>query len=138
MVRDNPVRGIPFLKEKPRQRWLTYTEEERLMSVCDPWLKELVIMALNTGMRSSEILSLTKANLDFDRKVITVFHTKNDEPKSIPMTEAVCNLLKSKTGQGRLFREINTKSVSSLGLLVNRLGLQIADFTTSDTPLLVD
>ncbi len=73
-VRENPASKVSLEEENnKRDRWLTDDEEERLLEACQPWLKELVIFALNSGMRLSEILNLTWQGVDLFRKTITVF-----------------------------------------------------------------
>lgn len=42
-----------------RDRWLTVDEEQRLLDSSIPWFGELVVFAINTGMRRGEILALT-------------------------------------------------------------------------------
>ena len=72
-----------------RDRWLTDDEGKRLLEACSPWLKELVIFALNTGMRLSGILTLTWKGVDLFRKTITVLKSKNKEMRTIPMNQTV-------------------------------------------------
>ncbi len=57
--RDNTVKRVSMEKEgQPKDRWLTASEEERLLKATPAWLSEIVTFALNTGMRQGEILSL--------------------------------------------------------------------------------
>lgn len=58
-VTDNPV--LRIAKEKVRngiKRWLTSEEEQRLLAAFPPWLQEIIVFALHTGMRRGEILKL--------------------------------------------------------------------------------
>ncbi len=59
-----------------RDRWLTEDEEARLFAVAVPWVREVVIFAIHTGMRRGEILALTWAGVDFTRRTVTVFSQK--------------------------------------------------------------
>ena len=55
---DNPV--LKIAKEKVRnliERWLTPEEEQRLLAASPPWLQEIIVFALHTGMRRGEILN---------------------------------------------------------------------------------
>ncbi len=79
-----------------RDRWLTDDEEERLLEACSPRLKELVIFALNTGMRLSEILALTWRGVDLFRKTIIVFKSKNKGMRTLPMNQTIFEMLKSR------------------------------------------
>ena len=96
-VEKNPVQGVSMEEENnKRDRWLITEEEGRLLKVCPSWLRELVIVALNTGMRLGEIISLEWKGVDLFRKTVTVFKSKNKEPRTIPINETVFEMLKSK------------------------------------------
>lgn len=97
-VKENPVARISMEEENnKRDRWLTIEEGERLLRVCPSWLRELVTFALNTGMRLGEIISLEWKGVDLFRKTVTVFKSKNKEPRTIPINETVFEMLKGKT-----------------------------------------
>ena len=97
-VRDNPVLRVSMEKEEnQRDRWLTFEEEEKLLNVCPDWLRELVIFALNTGMRLGEIISLEWKGVDLFRKTITIFKSKNKELRTIPINGVVFEMLKNKS-----------------------------------------
>jgi len=97
-VNDNPVTKVSMERENnKRDRWLTNEEEQRLLSECPNWLQELVLFALNTGMRLSEILGLTWRGVDLFRRTVIVFKSKNnDEKRTIPMNLTVFEMLKAK------------------------------------------
>ena len=97
-VRENPASKVSLEEENnKRDRWLTDDEEERLLEACSPWLRELVVFALNAGMRLSEILTLTWKGVNLFRKTITVFKSKNKEMRTIPMNQTVFEMLKTRT-----------------------------------------
>ena len=79
-----------------RDRWLSTGEEERLLQVARPWLKDIVLFALNTGMRMGEIRELTWEGVDLFRKTVTVFRSKNGERRTIPINSLVLDVLKRK------------------------------------------
>jgi integrase len=94
---QNPVARVSMEKENnKRDRWLTHDEENRLLNVCATWLKDLVRFALHTGMRMGEILDLTWRGVDFVRRTVTVFRSKNGERRTIPINETVLSVLKEK------------------------------------------
>jgi integrase len=70
-----------------RDRWLTVDEEMPLFHAAAPWLRELMIFAIHTGMRQGEILGLTWAGVDLFRRIVTVFKSKNGERRSIPLNQ---------------------------------------------------
>jgi integrase len=96
-VESNPVSKVSMEPEdNKRDRWLTQDEEERLLKACPHWLREVVVFALNTGMRLSEILELSWDAVDFFRKTVTVFKSKNKERRTIPLNGSAIELLKFK------------------------------------------
>jgi integrase len=96
-INQNPVSRVSMEKEEnKRDRWLTDDEEKRLLDACSPWLRELALFALNTGMRLGEILSLAWSEVDLFRRVVVVLKSKNKERRTIPVNQTVVNMLKAK------------------------------------------
>lgn len=94
-VKDNPVTKVSMEKEpSSRDRWLSYEEEERLLSVCPQWLKELIVFSIETGCRRGEMLSLQWRNVDLFKKVVTIFGSKTGEKRTIPLTQRAFEVLK--------------------------------------------
>ena len=94
---DNPVCRVSMEQENnTRDRWLTVEEEQRLLAAAIPWLRELIVFAIYTGMRMGEILALTWAGVDLFRRIATVFRSKNGERRTIPVNTTVLDLLKGK------------------------------------------
>lgn len=87
---DNPVRKVRRPTE-PRGRVRFLSEEERtaLLRACkrsrNPLLYPLVVLALSTGARLGELLSLRWADLDLTRGVARLERTKNGEPRTLPL-----------------------------------------------------
>jgi integrase len=80
-----------------RDRWLSVEEEARLLQDCAPWLHDLVIFALHTGMRMGEILELTWRGVDVSRRTVMVCRSKNGERRTIPVNETVMSVLRPKS-----------------------------------------
>ena len=100
------IRKVKLLRgEVKRLRYLADDEAERLISHCEPYLKPIVITALNTGMRKSEILNLTWNRVDMLNRIILLDTTKNGERREIPIND---NLYGALTG---IIRQINVKYV---------------------------
>lgn len=96
-AKDNPVCRVSMEREQnTRDRWLTEEEEGRLLAAAAPWVRELIVFAINTGMRRGEILALTWAGVDFTRRTVTVFRSKNGERRTIPVNQTVFDLLTQK------------------------------------------
>ena len=80
--------------ENKRLRYLSEEEAERLIECCEPaYLRPIVITALNTGMRRSEILKLTWNRVDMKNRLILLDKTKNGERREIPVNDTLYKTL---------------------------------------------
>lgn len=84
---------IPVNNQK--ERILALDEEKRLIVACDPYLRNIVAMALYTGMRKGEIITLEWGNVDLESGLITVDQTnsKSKKTRRIPINSTVRRLL---------------------------------------------
>lgn len=97
-VRDNPVKKVAREKVHTKmERWLTLEEEKRLLAASPLWLREIVIFAINTGFRESEILDLKWSQIDLKRGTVIISEQKNRGVDTLPICETVMNLLKLKS-----------------------------------------
>ena len=90
-MEENPLRKVSKLKEpRGRVRYLSDEERELLLIACkeshNPDLYLTVILAMSTGGRQSEIWGLSWKCVDLKNGFITFEETKNDEPRSVPLT----------------------------------------------------
>lgn len=102
----NPLRGVRPLNVPTRmERILELSEEERLLAACDRvrsrFLRPVVMLALNTGMRRGELLSLNWEQIDLIQRSIRILNAKtNSSERSIPMNSTtyalLCELARSK------------------------------------------
>ena len=93
----------PFKKvRKPsrprgRVRFLSEDERIRLLDACQQSrsraLYPVVMLALATGARKNEIMTLTWADVDMQRAVVIFNETKNGETRTVPLTSHVLNIL---------------------------------------------
>ena len=82
------VRRVKLLEENNRRlRYLNIEECQTLLSNCSPHLRPVVVTALNTGMRKSEILKLTWDRVDLRNGFVLLDITKNGERREIPIDE---------------------------------------------------
>ncbi len=87
-VKENPISKVKFFKEENRRlRFLEKEEIGKLISACEGNLAIIVTLALHTGMRKGEILSLKWRDIDFSRKIITLLNTKSGEKREVPMDD---------------------------------------------------
>ncbi len=91
-LEHNPV--APFLKArrrrglkeaKPRTRYLSHAEEDALLEAAPPYLRDMIAVAIDTGLRLEEQLSLTWTQIDLKRSEIVLPDTKAGEEQRVPI-----------------------------------------------------
>ena len=93
-IKENPIASVRLFKvDNKRIRYLEKEELARLVDTCPDYLRPIVIVAFNTGMRKSEILHLKWSEIDVRNKIIYLVQTKNREVREIPMTDLVFKTL---------------------------------------------
>lgn len=91
---ENPVQKVS--REKVRnliERWLTPVEETRLLAASTTWLREIILFALQTGLRQGEILSLQWPQVDLFRRTITILEQKNGAKDTLPVNGTALDVL---------------------------------------------
>lgn len=88
----NPIANIR--KPSPgegRNRRLNASEQERLLQEVDkhsnPMLGWIVRIAIETGMRSSEIANLKLGQVDVQRRIVRLVDTKNESARTVPLSK---------------------------------------------------
>ncbi len=80
-----------------RCRRLTGEEEQRLLDGCDagviPYLRTLLIVAIETGMRRGELLGLRWADVSHNRRVVSLTLTKNGSDREVPLSQRAFDAL---------------------------------------------
>lgn len=89
----NPVLNIRRPSPGPgRNRRLKADEELRLLAAVDkhsnPMLSWIVRIAVETGMRSSEIATLRRTQVELERRIVCLTETKNTLPRTVPLSLA--------------------------------------------------
>ena len=100
---ENPVRGVTFFSERQKERILDDDEARRLVEASTKSLRPVVIVALNTGMRISEILSLRWGNVNFPRRFLFIERSKNGRSRKVPMNSDVLRTLAGLRRNGEEF-----------------------------------
>lgn len=95
LIKTNPCAGVAMLRENNLKiRFLTKEEEKRLFkAVKDEKFSALIKLALYTGMRKGEILSLKWTNID--EKSIEILESKSGKSRKIPNIGNLKKLLDS-------------------------------------------
>jgi integrase len=96
----NPVLNIR--KPSPgdgRDRRLSPEEERLLLAAVNrhsnPMLGWIVCIALETGMRSSEISTLRRSQVDLAKRVIRLSDTKTDGSRTVPLSKRATEIIKA-------------------------------------------
>ncbi|GFO61679.1 integrase [Geomonas silvestris] len=93
------VHKVKMFKESlKRDRFLSREEIERLLEACGTdrqqlHLKPIIIFAVNTGCRKSEILRLKWQNVDLEHGFISIHEPKNKEMRMTPINAPLRQLL---------------------------------------------
>lgn len=98
-LEENPMFKVSKKKEsRGRIRFLSEEEHKALLTACEQsnsaLINLLVVIALSTGARFSEILYLKWDNVDFKRKMFYFMDTKNKENRAVPISSKAYELLK--------------------------------------------
>jgi integrase len=92
----NPALGVEAPPAAPgRVRYLQPTEFRALLNECPDWLCPIVELAVFTGMRRGEILSLHYLNIDLSHGCILLPQTKNGEGRILPLNKSAMQVLAS-------------------------------------------
>lgn len=135
---QNPVRMIRRpAPPRGRDRRLNDNEEQLLLAAADagrsPYMRPLIILAIETAMRQGEMLSLTWSDVDLDKRIAHLDMTKNGESRDVPLSSRALDALDA-LKQQRIDERVvpSTKSgvQQAWGHLRGRAGL--ADFRFHD------
>lgn len=145
---QNPASGLHLKTPEGRLRWLTRQEASILLDAAEqsdaPHLYDFILLALNTGMRRTELLQLDTHKIDLIQKRIHLdgTQTKNGKRRIIPLNQAaiiaISNRIKANHENGisgtRLFLQRNGKPVVQINTAFsNAVGkTNIQDFRLHD------
>ena len=107
----NPIQAIRLPREpNGRDRIFREREESYLLRALEkptsgdgransgrinPWIKPIVLLALETAMRRGEILSLRWENIRLADQVALLPMTKNGQPRTVPLSKQAVQILNS-------------------------------------------
>ena len=94
LLAQNPVSKVKkLLEDNHKIRFLTIEEENKLYKSLPDFLKPIVTVALQTGMRKGEILNLQWSNIDFEYGFIELLKTKSGKARKIPISDKLWQVL---------------------------------------------
>ncbi|EJG0781107.1 site-specific integrase [Vibrio parahaemolyticus] len=112
-IEHNPTKGIrQFTEDNARTRFLSKEELPRLLNACkgSQWeqLYLLVLLAITTGARRTELLTLTWESINFKAKTAHLPKTKNGEQRILTLTaDVLTELMKFRQIGGYVFPHKN-------------------------------
>jgi integrase len=96
----NPARGIQPYHEPHRTRYLLPDEFPKLGAALDktpnPDLRDAVGLALTTGARKMNVLSMRWVDISLEHNVWQIVDSKNRTPYQVPLTEQAVAILKNR------------------------------------------
>jgi len=106
-------------KKKKTRDWITHDQWGKLYAELPKHMKPMAEFAITTGLRQANVLGLTWARVDVNRKIVWVEaeDTKADVALSIPLSKEALDVLKGQLGQhdefvftfrGKPIKEIKT------------------------------
>jgi len=121
---NNPVNKVDFFKENSgRLKYLATEEISLLLSVCPPYLRDIVEFVIHTGLRRGELFSLKWSDIDLKNKLLILKNTKNNEERVIPLNDIALNVLR------RVPRQLHSEYVFTSP--ATKTGSQIIDIKKS-------
>ena len=104
MAETNPFNEIRLFKIKPTIRVYDDAEVHAMLHSANLIWRGRIIAALSAGLRKSEVLNLTFADIDFEKELITVrgkqdtdltwqWDSKNREERILPLVPKLANIL---------------------------------------------
>ncbi|WP_281369187.1 tyrosine-type recombinase/integrase [Microvirga mediterraneensis] len=98
-INTNPVQQITLPREqRARERRLQNGETQRLASAMTDsvwYLRPLITLAIETGMRRGELLSIRWRDVHLAARTVRILKTKNGHPRTIPLTPKAVDILSS-------------------------------------------
>lgn len=97
-LRENPLRKVRITStQQRRERRLKPGELEELIvaarSCRNPVILPIILLAVETGMRRGEILSLRWEHIDHQGRSLLIPHSKNGHSRILPLTDAVAGII---------------------------------------------
>jgi integrase len=99
VLRSNPVRQVKMPRAgNPRERRAHPGELEKLLKACEAsrcrWLPAVIQLAVETGMRRSELLAMRWDDLDLEARTVLLRNTKNGFSRTVPLSTRALNVIK--------------------------------------------
>jgi len=134
---QNPMDGVNAITKirDERTRFLSDDERGKLLEACrtsdNEHLYPVVMFALSTGARKSEILKLTLADVDLGRGTAILRDTKNGDTRSVPVARHLGDVLKDQKVKAAALYEKMDAAPATRWLFPRADGLEPIDIRTA-------
>lgn len=94
----NPIKNVTMPgASNARDRRVSADEQKRLMEELKktPYMAELAELAIESAMRQGELLSLTWADIDKEKRIAHLRDTKNSEPRDVPLSSRALAIIEA-------------------------------------------
>lgn len=101
-ARQNPMKTGAFKRRREREVDVPFLEpgaQEQLVAAQPGSTRALVLLALDSGLRRSELLRLEWPEVDFDRSTVRVRESKNGDPREVRLTARAIACMRSRNEQ---------------------------------------
>lgn len=139
LVRWNPCKkpgsrkwAIEHPEEELTWRFLTAQEEEKLLSSCNPLLARMVVVALGTGLRISQVVGMDWKRFDAKSRLYFVPKQKRQKARNIPVFDAVAKAMGPLHLSGRVFPGTNTDQITKMFIRAVRRSMMGGECTFHD------
>lgn len=109
-ILKNPLKKVTLPEQEPVARFITPDEEQRILAECSDELARIVKIALNVGLRVSQISSLTWKQIDLEHHLIYVPKQKRQRSRRIPIFHDTLSLCGPRKLSGQVFT-MNTEQI---------------------------
>lgn len=130
----NPVRDIKIPKDSDhRERIISQQEIEQLLPYLSKDLKDIFLLAIETGMRQAEICGLTWERVYIDKRYVKLLITKNGRPREVPLSQIAVDILAGRQNKktGSVFD--NLPLAVSAEFMKARIAANMLGFTFHDS-----
>jgi len=134
---QNPIEGVNPIRNirDERTRFLSDEERVRLLAACrassNDCLFTIVVFALSTGARKSEILGLALADVNLQRSTAVFRDTKNGDTRATPLPRHLRGLLVEKMSKVNALYDSLPHEAPTRWLFPRADGLQPIDIRTA-------
>lgn len=130
----NPIRDIKLPKESPhRERVISDEEVEIILPFLSTKMKFIFLIALETGMRLSEICNLKWERIHLQKNYLVLDATKNGRAREVPLSNKAVNIFKEigPLKQGNVFEISNDDATTEF--MKSRVAAGLTGFKFHDS-----